>query len=146
MIVPPICSSVIFWPIRKQNLTPKEHPLAFMGDTYTRRVLSRIRCGINICNVGLVTALLTLAFTVSAATDPTLDPVQISANAANLLIKKDVAWIALFIAGLSIFGMIAMGKFMKEMHVEYMKQQAEWMKSVATLTAEVHAANESRKR
>lgn len=117
-----------------------------MGDTYTRRVISRVRCGINICNVGLVTALLTLAFTVSAATDPSLDPVQISANAANLLIKKDVAWIALFIAGLSIFGMIAMGKFMKEMHVEYMKQQAEWMKSVATLTAEVHAANESRKR
>jgi len=45
-------------------------------------------------------------------------------------------WVALFVATLAVIGMITMGKFMKEMHVEYLRQQVESVKEIVSLKAE----------
>ena len=134
VLVPPIHYSAFYFPGSVRVIQPKVHPLAFMGDNYRRRVLTRVRFGISLCNFGLILAILLLAI---AAAANAADPVSTSVAVADALEKKSIAWAALFVATLSTIGMVTMGKFMKEMHVEYLKQQVEQAKQLVGVQADV---------
>lgn len=138
VLVPPIHYSAFYFPKKASVAQPKVHPLAFMGDTYRRRVTQRVHSLFNVCKWLMVGSLLLLAYSASAQGE-VLMVGKAAEHTTELLIKKDIVWIALFVAVSAIGGMIVLGKFMKEMHVEFMRQQVEATKSVMQLTAEISA-------
>lgn len=138
VLVPPIHYSAFYFPKKRRIDQPKVHPLAFMGDTYRRRVTQRVHCLFNICKWLMIGSLVLLAYSASAQAE-VIAVGKAAEHTTDLLIKKDIVWIALFVAVSAIGGMIVLGKFMKEMHVEFMKQQIESTKAVVTLSAEVSA-------
>jgi hypothetical protein len=109
-----------------------------MGDNYRRRVTQRVHLLFNICKWLMIGSLVLLAYSASAQGE-VFAVGKAAANTTDLLIKKDIVWIALFVAVSAIGGMIVLGKFMKEMHVEFMKQQIESTKAVVMLSAEIAA-------
>lgn len=138
VLVPPIHYSAFYFSKKGRIAQPKVHPLAFMGDTYRRRVMQRVHSLFNICKWLMIVSLVMLAYS-AAAQGEVLAVGKAAEHTTDLLIKKDIVWIALFVAVFAIGGMIVLGKFMKEMHVEFMRQQVEATKSVVQLTAEISA-------
>lgn len=142
VIAPPITYSAFFIPKSCRTSQPKIHPLAFMGDSYARRVACRIHTLFNVCKWGMIIALLMLAYS-AAAQGEVIAMGKTAEHTADLLIKKDIVWIALFVAAAAIGGMVVLAKFMKEMHIEFMKQQVEATKAVVSLQASVAALKDS---
>lgn len=138
VLVPPIHYSAFYFPKKGRIAQPKVHPLAFMGDTYRRRVMQRVHALFTVCKWLMIVSLVMLAYS-AAAQGEVLAVGKAAEHTTDLLIKKDIVWIALFVAVSAIGGMIVLGKFMKEMHVEFMRQQVEATKSVVQLTAEISA-------
>lgn len=138
VLVPPIHYSAFYFPKKGRIAQPKVHPLAFMGDTYRRRVTQRVHSLFAVCKWLMIVSLVMLAYS-AAAQGEVLAVGKAAEHTTDLLIKKDIVWIALFVAVSAIGGMIVLGKFMKEMHVEFMRQQVEATKSVVQLTAEISA-------
>lgn len=138
VLVPPIHYSAFYLPKKGRIAQPKVHPLAFMGDTYRRRVMQRVHTLFTLCKWLMIGSLVLLAYS-AAAQGEVLAVGKAAEHTTDLLIKKDIVWIALFVAVSAIGGMIVLGKFMKEMHVEFMRQQVEATKSVVQLTAEISA-------
>lgn len=138
VLVPPIHYSAFYFPKKGRIAQPKVHPLAFMGDTYRRRVTQRVHSLFTVCKWLMIASLVMLAYS-AAAQGEVLAVGKAAEHTTDLLIKKDIVWIALFVAVSAIGGMIVLGKFMKEMHVEFMRQQVEATKSVVQLTAEISA-------
>lgn len=138
VLVPPIHYSAFYFPKKGRIAQPKVHPLAFMGDTYRRRVTQRVHSLFTVCKWLMIVSLVMLAY-LAAAQGEVLAVGKAAEHTTDLLIKKDIVWIALFVAVSAIGGMIVLGKFMKEMHVEFMRQQVEATKSVVQLTAEISA-------
>lgn len=138
VLVPPIHYSAFYFPRKARAAQPKVHPFEFMGDTYRRRVTQRIHCLFNICKWLMIGSLALLAYSASAQAE-VIAVGKAAEYTTDLLIKKDIVWIALFVAVSAIGGMIVLGKFMKEMHVEFMRQQVEATKAVVSLTAEISA-------
>jgi len=123
--------SLVIWPFnREEHLTPKVHPLAFMGDTYLRRKIGRLRFGFDLCSYLLLFAFILLAYAASGQTEILTIPIKASTEAADILVKKDIAWLALTIAGLAICALVILAMQMKAMHFEYMKQQAEFIRAI----------------
>ncbi len=142
VVAPPITHSAFFIPKNCRPSQPKIHPLAFMGDSYARRVASRIHSLFNVCKWGMIISLLLLAYS-AAAQGEIIAVGKAASNTADLLIKKDIVWIALFVAAAAIMGMVILAKFMKEMHIEFMKQQVEATKAVVSLQAAVASLKDS---
>lgn len=142
VLVPPINHSAFFIPKICRTSQPKTHPLAFMGDSYARRVACRIHTLFNICKWAMIVSLLMLAYS-AAAQGEVIALGKTAEHTADLLIKKDIVWIALFVAASAIAGMVILGKFMKEMHVEFMKQQVEVTKAVVSLDARIGALKDA---
>ena len=138
VLVPPIHYSAFYFPRKAWIAKPKVHPLAFMGDTYRRRVTQRVHCLFSLCKWLMIISIIMLAYSASAQGE-IIAVGKAAEHTTDLLIKKDIVWIALFVAVSAIGGMIVLGKFMKEMHVEFMKQQVEGTKAVVSLTAEISA-------
>ncbi len=136
VLVPPIHYSAFYFPKKHRIDQPKVHPLEFMGDTYRRRVTQRVHCLFNICKWLMIGSLVLLAYSASAQGE-VIALGKVAESTTDLLVKKDIVWIALFVAVVAIIGMILLAKFMKEMHVEFMKQQVEATKAVVSLTAEI---------
>jgi len=138
VLVPPIHYSAFYFPRSSRVGQPKVHPLAFMGDTYRRRVTQRVHCLFNICKWLMIGSLVLLAYSASAQGE-VFAVGKAAEHTTDLLIKKDIVWISLFVACSAIGGMIVLGKFMKEMHLEFMKQTIEGTKALGVLAAEVSA-------
>ena len=138
VLVPPIHYSAFYFPKKGRIAQPKVHPLAFMGDTYRRRVTQRVHSLFTVCKWLMIVSLVMLAYS-AAAQGEVLAVGKAAEHTTDLLIKKDITWISLFVACAAIGGMIVLGKFMKDMHVEFMRQQVEATKSVVQLTAEISA-------
>lgn len=90
----------------------------------------------------MIISLLLLAYS-AAAQGEIIAVGKAASNTADLLIKKDIVWIALFVAAAAIMGMVILAKFMKEMHIEFMKQQVEATKAVVSLQAAVASLKDS---
>ena len=142
VIVPTVNHSAFFIPRSCRTSQPKIHPLAFMGDSYARRVACRIHTLFNVCKWAMIVSLLMLAYS-AAAQGEVIAMGKTAEHTADLLIKKDIVWIALFVAASAIAGMVILGKFMKEMHVEFMKQQVEVTRAVVSLDAKVGALKDA---
>lgn len=142
VLVPPINHSAFFIPRNCRTSQPKTHPLDFMGDSYARRVACRIHTLFNICKWAMIVSLLMLAYS-AAAQGEVIAMGKTAEHTADLLIKKDIVWISLFVAAAAIGGMVILAKFMKEMHIEFMKQQVEATKAVVSLQASVAALKDS---
>lgn len=138
VLVPPINHSAFFVPKICRTSQPKIHPLAFMGDSYARRVTQRVHSLFALCKYLLIISLLMLAYS-AAAQGEVIATAKAAEHTADMLVKKDIVWISLFVACSAIGGMIVLGKFMKEMHLEFMKQTVEGTKALGVLAAEISA-------
>ena len=109
-----------------------------MGDSYARRVTQRVHSLFALCKFLLIASIIMLAYS-AAAQGEVIAAAKAAEYTADMLVKKDIVWISLLVACAAIGGMIVLGKFMKEMHLEFMKQTIEGTKAIGALTAEISA-------